>query len=826
MRGSMFTFAAGHRAKWIVFAVWLVGIFIAAGPANLPGKFEDAESNEATSYLPGSAESTKALDATESLQDGEIAPAVIVFRRESGLTAADQRTIVEDVERMTAKRFPGVVPDGETAAAGGKRPDSEEAAAPQKALPPGCATPTEAVPGQPAGYAPFVGPVCSPDGKAAIVSAYLKPEGEGDLIVDPVKFWRDEISDPGGGLEVKITGGAGFSADAIEVFEGINGTLLLAALSLVIFLLIVIYRSPMFFLIPLIAVLFAETLSRSIGYGVSELGVTINGQSSSIMSVLVLGAGTDYALLLVARYREELHHTVDKHEAMRTALASAGPAIFASAATVVAALLCLTIAKVNGTSGLGPIAAIGIACAALSMLTLLPALLTIFGRRAFWPFVPHTPETAPSADEISERARRRIVEGSAFGSLARVVLACLLIIIPPVLLLVLLNWLLRRLSGRRIPSLIIGPLDRAVFTPYEVRRHRLEHAADATHGFWKRVGDRVAASPTRIMAGSIAVLLILCAGFAFFSTDLTSEDSYRTEVESVEGQHLLDKSFPSGATALTDIVVANRADVPAVRRAVAGVEDVEAVSGPVSEGPPGTLIQATLEISPYSTEAFDLVEPIREAAHEVAPSTLVGGPTAVEFDVRDAAGWDSIVIPPIVLLVVLLILIGLLRAVTAPLILIGTVILSFLAALGFGYFVFDVVFGFPGSDPSLPLFAFIFLVALGVDYNIFLISRAREETIQHGSREGILRALAVTGAVITSAGIVLAGTFSVLAVLPLTFLTELGFVVAFGVLLDTFLVRSILVPAIALNLGDKFWWPSQLSKKGTETAATPAPSEV
>ncbi len=262
-------------------------------------------------------------------------------------------------------------------------------------MPAGCGTPTSTIPGQPAGYAPFVGPICSKDGKAAIVTAYIKGNGEGERILDPVKFWRGEISDPGGGLEVKITGGAGFSADAIEVFEGINGTLLLAAVSLVIFLLIVIYRSPMFFFIPLAAVLFAETLSRSIGYGVSELGVTINGQSSSIMSVLVLGAGTDYALLLVARYREELHRTADKYEAMRTALESAGPAIFASALTVIAALLCLMIAKVNGTAGLGPIAAIGIACAALSMLTLLPALLTIFGRRAFWPFVPHTPETAP-----------------------------------------------------------------------------------------------------------------------------------------------------------------------------------------------------------------------------------------------------------------------------------------------------------------------------------------------------------------------------------------------------------------------------------------------
>jgi RND superfamily putative drug exporter len=808
MRRSRFALAAGRRAKWVVFVLWFLAIFIAAGPANLPGKFEDAESNEATSYLPESAESTKALAATEELQDGEIAPAVVVFRREAGLTPADFESIEADVGKMTSQRFEGVIPDGETAASGGK-PGGEEKAF-EATGQAGCGSATTAVPGQPDGYAPFVGPVCSPDGKEAIVTAYINAEGEGERIVDPVKFWRDQIADQSGGLVVKITGGAGFSADAIEVFEGINGTLLLAALALVIFLLIVIYRSPMFLFIPLIAVVFAEILSRSIGYGVSQLGVTINGQSSSIMSVLVLGAGTDYALLLVARYREELHHTADKYKAMSTALESAGPAILASAATVIAALLCLMIAKVNGTSGLGPIAAIGIACAALSMLTLLPALLTIFGRRAFWPFVPHTEETAPTAAPISDRARRTIVEGSGFGAFVRVALACLAVLV--LLPLVLLNWVLRMLSGRRIPSLIVGPLDRAVFTPYEMRRHRLEHASDATHGFWKRVGDRIAFSPRRVMFGTVGVLLICCAGFAFFSTDLTSEDSYRTEVESVEGQHLLDRSFPSGATAPTDIVVANSADVPAVTAAVERVDGVEAVSPPVAEGPPGTLIQATLEPNPYSTAAFDLVEPMRDEAHGASAEVLIGGPTAVEFDVRDAAGWDSKVIPPLILLVVFLILLGLLRAVVAPLVLIGTVILSFLAALGVGYFVFDVIFGFPGSDPSLPLFAFVFLVALGVDYNIFLIARAREETEKHGSEQGILRALAVTGGVISSAGIVLAGTFSVLAVLPLTFLTEIGFVVAFGVLLDTFLVRSVLVPAIALTLGDRFWWPSSLSR--------------
>ncbi len=508
MKGSWFTFAAGRKAKWLVFAVWFVAIFIAAGPANLPGRFEDAENNEATSYLPESAESTHALAATEELQKGEIAPAVIIYRNESGLTAADRATIVEDVKQMTQKRFPGVIPDGATAAAGGKELKGGKASA----LPPnGCGGPTTTIPGQPADYAPFVGPICSEDGKAAILTAYINAEGKGETILDPVKYWRDAIADPPSGLEAKVTGGAGFSADGIEIFESLNGTLLLAAVSLVIFLLIVIYRSPMFFLIPLASVLFAETLSRSIGYGVSQLGVTINGQSSSIMSVLVLGAGTDYALLLVARYREELHRESDRHRAMRTALESAGPAIFASALTVIAALLCLTIAKVNGTAGLGPIAAIGIFCAALSMLTLLPAMLTIFGRRAFWPYVPHTPETAPSADELSARAQRDCVEGSALKSLLQVIGASLLVIV--LLPLVLINWLLRVISRGRIPSLIVGTLDKAVFKPYEVRRYQREAAVDATHGFWKRVGDRVAKSPLRVTGAALTVLLVFCCGF-------------------------------------------------------------------------------------------------------------------------------------------------------------------------------------------------------------------------------------------------------------------------------------------------------------------------
>src|SRR5687768_17196903 len=477
-RRSIFALAAGRRAKWIVFLIWLVGIFIAAGPANLPGKFTDAENNESTSFLPGDAESTKALTATEDLQSGELAPAVIVYRRESGLTPADRRKIVADVRRMTQERFPGVVPDGAKAASGGQESGRDGGAA--SGGPQGCGRPTTPIPGQPADYAPFVGPICSPDGKAAIVTAYLKGNGDGDRILDPVDAWRDQVSDPGGDLEVKITGGAGYAADAIKVFENINGTLLLAAFTLVIVLLILIYRSPIFLFIPLAAVMFAEILSRSVGYGLSELGVTINGQSSSIMSILVLGAGTDYALLIVARYREELHRSEERHEAMRAAMASAGPAVFASAATVIAALLCLSIAKVNGTSGLGPIGALGVACACISMLTLLPALLTIFGRRAFWPFVPHTPDWPGARQAPSGALGRGCVEGSRVRALLPVIGASLLVAL--LLPLVLLNALLRKLTRGAIPSLIFGPLDRAVFQPYEQRRFKRERVADATHG--------------------------------------------------------------------------------------------------------------------------------------------------------------------------------------------------------------------------------------------------------------------------------------------------------------------------------------------------------
>jgi RND superfamily putative drug exporter len=696
----LLTVAAGRVAKFVVLGVCLLA-FVASGAANLPGKYADAENNESTSFLPGDAESTRVLAIAEELQGGEQAPVVIVYRREGGLTDGDQAAIRADREELNA-------------AIEANEDDIYRA------------------------VSPFAAPRPSQTGDAALLIGSITGDGDGATILDPVEDIRDRVSDPGGGLVVKVTGGAGFAADAIKVFENINGTLLGSALLLVVILLILIYRSPIFLWIPLFAVVFAEVATRSIAYGLTELGVTVNGQSSSILSILVLGAGTDYALLLVARYREELRKHEDKHEAMRLALRTAGPAIVASGATVICALLCLTIAQVEGTAGLGPIGALGIAVAMITMLTLLPAVLVICGRRAFW----HPP---------------------LFG------------------------------RGNGIP-------------------HFGDEGADATHGAWRRVGERVARAPRRVWAGTVALLAVGALGLLTIDTGLTQADAYRDEVESLAGQEVLAKSFPAGASAATDVIVPRGGDVDAVSSALEQADGVAGVLPTDTSGEPGTLLNAVLEPEPYSTAAFALIPGLRATVKRAGgPGVLVGGPSAVEYDVRRAAARDTRVIIPLALVVVLLVLIVLLRSLLAPLLLIATVILSFTAALGISLLVFDVIFGFAGVDPSFPLFAFIFLVALGIDYNIFLMARVREETLRHGTRQGMIRGLAVTGAVITSAGIVLAGTFSILALLPLVFLTEIGFVIAFGVLLDTFIVRSVLVPALVLDIGPRIWWPSRLA---------------
>lgn len=681
----LFTFPARSlRTTLIVLGAWL--LILAVG-APLGAKFESVITNEPSSFLPGSAESVKVAELAGRFPDGELTPAIVVAAREGGLTDAD-RAAVDAIRSGIAANLP------------------------EKAL-----APTPVIP--------------SDRGDALVFSVPLEVSGDAEALEAAVEDFRDRAKDVPEGLELKVTGPAGFSADAIKVFGNINTTLLLATGVLVIVLLLIIYRSPVFWILPVIAVAFAELTVRAIGYLIGSNGVVINGQTQGILLVLVFGAGTDYALLLVARYREELHHHAAARDAMRIALGQAGPAILASAGTVVAGLLVLALAEVNGTAGLGPVGAIGVAVAALSMLTALPALLLVTGRRVFWPFIPRFDDSDPGL---------------------------------------------------------------------------------ATRGAWRRIGERVTTRPRLVWSTTAIVLLAMCAGLLTYDSGLTSSNGFRGTVESVEGQELIARSFPAGATAPTTVVVQDDARVAAVRDAVADVPGVAAVGEPQA-GPPGTRFDVTLEPEPFSQPAYDLIPELRDAAKAAGgEATLVGGPTAEEADVREAATRDTLLLPPLILLVVLVILALLLRSIVAPLLLIATVILSFIAALGLSVLLFNTVFDSPGQDPSLPLFGFVFLVALGVDYNIFLMARAREEAARHGTREGMLRALAVTGGVITSAGVVLAGTFAVLGVLPLWALFQIGFLVGFGVLLDTLVVRSILVPALVADLGDRVWWPSSPSR--------------
>jgi RND superfamily putative drug exporter len=510
-------------------------------------------------------------------------------------------------------------------------------------------------------------------------------------------------------------------------------SLLLGTALLVLVLLVAIYRSPVFWLIPFATVLLAEGAVRGLTVGLAEAGVVVSPQTAGITSVLVFGAGTDYALLLVSRYREELRRHEDAHEAMRRSLLTAGPAVVASGLTVALALLVLVTADLGSTSGLGPVAAMGVTVAMLATLTILPALLLIAGRRAFWPFVP-------------------------------------------------------RVSA---------------------------HGDPATRGPWRRVGERVARRPRPVWLAGSALLVLLALGVVRLDTTLAPADLFRERVEAVEGQELVATAFPAGSSATATVFVPGAARGRALevgRRIVAGSEQVEAIAG-VEVGEPGALLEVTTTRNPFAAEAIEAVPALRrDAVAAGGPGTLVGGQTAEQYDARQAARRDNVVVVPVALAVVLLVLVVLLRSLVAPLLLVATVVLSFGAALGAGALLFEPLLGTEGSDPSLPLIAFVFLVALGVDYNIFLMSRVREETLVRGTREGMLRGLAATGTVITSAGVVLAGTFSILAALPIVVLIQLGLVIALGVLIDTFFVRSVLVPALAFDVDRRIWWPSGLSR--------------
>ena len=709
------SFVSGRRTKWAVLAFWIV---VAGLIAPFAGKLESVEKNESSSYLPGSAESTKVLAITDKFQGGEVASAVVIYHRESGLTKADLQRAAGDYCAIQQMDLKGTPP------------------------PPPGPCPPEAAPGSEAGQqgasSLWVPPIPSRDGKAVIYGVPIQAGGGGDVLVNDVDAIRAHVGEGGDGLIIKVTGGAGFSADAVKIFGNIDTTLLLWTAGIVAVLLLITYRSPVLWLIPLFTVAFAEQCARAVAYGLAQHGVVINGETAGVLVVLVFGAGTDYALLIVARYREELRRHEDRHESMAFALRRTAPAILASGLTVVCGLLCLLAASLNSNRGLGPVSAIGVILALSAMLTLLPAVLVILGRWVFWPFVPH------------------------YGS------------------------------------------------------------ADHTEtGPWARIGRLVSKRPRAVWITTTLVLGCLAFGLLRLDTNLSQLSGFRGSVDSVQGQKLLQQSFPSGATAPTDVVVTPAANVD---RAIAAVK---ATPGVAQVLPPQTLgdvahFQVILKPDPYSPQAFDAVDALRENVQQAAgPGALVGGQSAIQLDANRAAVRDFKVIAPLILCVVLVILALLLRAIVAPVLLIATVILSFLASLGTSVLVFEFVFKFGGIDPGIPLLCFVFLVALGVDYNIFLMARVREESLVSGTRQGMLKALAVTGGVITSAGFVLAGTFSVLAVLPLVVLTEIGFIVAFGVLLDTLVVRSVLVPALTLDVGGRMWWPSALARADGATRVEP-----
>jgi RND superfamily putative drug exporter len=695
--GGVAQLVCGRWSKWIVLALWL-GVLVVAGP--LAGKLTSVEKNDNSAWLPGGAESTQVVDQSKRFQPDDIAPAVIVYERASGITPADQAKAAADVKAIQA--IAGVT--GQVA-----------------------------------------GPVPAQDGKALQVIAPIKVDTAGwDKIVVVVDAIKAQTGPGTDGLGVYLTGPAGNAADSSEAFQGIDSTLLYATLAVVAIILLITYRSPVLWLLPIVSAGVALGTAQGVIYLLAKhAGLVVNAQSAGILTVLVFGAGTDYALLLVARYREELRRHDDRHEAMAFAMHRAGPAIIASAATVAIGMSCLTLAEMNSTRGLGPVAALGVVVGLLAMITLLPALLVIFGRWLFWPVRPKSGSAEPTAT-----------------------------------------------------------------------------------GTYARLGRRIANRPRTVWITTAVVLGAMALGLLQLDAKgLSQADTFVTKQPSVTGAEALARHFPAGQGQPVT-VIGKAAAADAIKAAFASTPGISAVADPVVKGDL-VLLDGTLAAAPDSTAAQSTVERVRTAVHAVpGADAKVGGMTAVLDDINNANDHDNRLIIPLVLLVVLVILGLLLRAIVAPLVLIATVVLSFAAALGASALVFRHVFGFGGEDTSFPLFVFVFLVALGIDYNIFLMTRVREEAQQHGTRRGALTGLAATGGVITSAGIVLAGTFAALGSLPLVAFAEIGFAVAFGVLLDTLVVRSVLVTALNLDLGRWVWWPGKLMHVRDEPPAPrPAPDK-
>jgi RND superfamily putative drug exporter len=691
----------------LVVIAWfgVTGFF---GP--LFGKLTSVQENDNSAFLPDSAESTKAVKLLESFAAGESTafPTLVLLEGSVGPEVLQQ--INAHLETVPDLKLGGTdVPLSKYLL-----PGSQVTAFP------------------------------APDGKAVLASILLDGAAIAEVLPNDepvlpaiVEALREDFTPFAKdlGFDSYVTGAGGLIGDLFGAFGDLDSTLLLTTLGVVAFILIIVYRSPILWFLPLLSAVFALSTAGGIIYLLAKNNVIdVNGQSQGILSVLVLGAGTDYALLLISRYREELHHHSTPVAAMRAAYKGTFEPIVASGATVALGLLVLLLSDLSGNRGLGPIGAIGVAVAVITMVTLLPAFLVLFGRWIFWPRIP-----------------------------------------------------------------------------------RFDDVDAQLTGTWAKVGNLVERRPRRawIITG---LLLVVLAGFSTtLKTDgLSTSESFTGNPESVVGQKLLENHFPGGEGDPTKVILKNEL-IPAVSEKLRGVAGVTAVAPEanaagviVKDGL--SILNVTLSTAPDSRESRDRIPAIREAVKSVDESILVGGTTAVFFDTDVAARHDNRTVIPVVLLLITLILGLLLRSIVSAVLLLGTVVLSYFATLGVCALVFNHIFGFAGADASFPLFAFIFLVALGIDYNIFLMTRVREESGKMGTRKGVIKGLTVTGSVITSAGIVLAATFGVLGILPLVFLAELGFAVAFGVLLDTIIVRSILVPALVHEIGPKVWWPSKLSK--------------
>ncbi|CAL9639629.1 MMPL family transporter [Streptomyces sp. Tu 3180] len=693
---------ASRWARWLVplvlLLVWL-GVGGTLGP--YAGKLGEVATNDQAAFLPQSAESTKVLKAQEAFDQSETLPAVVVWTADGNRVTEAQQAAATDAVGALA---------GTTGVAGSPSPA-----------------------------------LASEDGEAAQAVVPLRPDLGEELptVLDEVRRAAESVP----GTTARIAGPAASQADLSDAFAGIDGLLLGVALGAVLLILLLVYRSVLLPLVIILGSVFALGLACAVVYALAERDVVrVDGQVQGILSILVIGAATDYALLLAARFREELALRGDRAAAAVAAVRRSFGAITASAATVALGLLALLASDLTNNRALGPVGAIGIVCAVLSTLTFLPAVLALLGRTAYWP-------SRPRASDAS-------VEG---------------------------------------------------------------------HGVWRRVAARVDGRPRRTWVVTALVLAV----FAAFSPSLSSkgvplDEIFVNDAPSVAAQETLGEHFPGGS-GNPAVIIADADRAAQVTAAARKTEGVAAAGSVSASGRPGTgeplvvggrvRIDATLESAADSDAAKETVERLRENVHAVpGADALVGGYTAQQYDTQQTAARDRALIVPVVLGIILLILVLLLRSVLVPVLLVATVALNFLATLGVSALVFEHLLGFSGTDASVPLYGFVFLVALGVDYNIFLMSRVREEALVHGTRQGVLRGLTTTGGVITSAGVVLAATFAALMVIPLAFLVQIAFIVAFGVLLDTLVVRSLLVPALMIDIGPRAWWPSALARRGTERA--------